>query len=157
MRAVRSLADRRGVRVALAPAAEMPFRGDEGLLSRTVVNLLDNAIKYTPEGGEVRVGADARAGDYVVTVEDTGIGIPAEAQPFVFDRFFRADQARSRAEAGGGAGLGLSIARWIAEAHGGRLDLVRSSERGTVFALTLPAAGAGAVGAKPEHHTEIAQ
>ncbi len=141
VRAVRTLAEQRGVTVAAEPTTdELPLRADAALLSRMFLNLLDNAIKYSPEGGRVRVRTERRGGAYVVTVEDTGMGIPAEAQPFVFDRFYRADKARARpkTEGGGGAGLGLSIARWIAEAHGGRLDLVRSSEQGTVFAVTLP-------------------
>jgi heavy metal sensor kinase len=137
VRAVRSLAEPRGIAVGYEPSGEMPFAGDETLVNRMIVNLLENAIKYTPPGGEVRVRADARDGKYVVTVEDTGLGIPAAAQPFVFERFFRADATRS----GSGPGLGLSIARWIAEAHGGRVDLVRSDDRGSTFAVTLPIAG----------------
>jgi heavy metal sensor kinase len=139
VRAVRSLAERRGVRLACGPAAEMPFRGDEALVRRLLVNLLDNAIKYTPNGGEVRVHME-RGTEYVVTIADTGCGVPAEAGQLVFERFFRVDKARARAgsDGGSGAGLGLSIARWIAEAHGGRVELVRSSDRGSTFAVTLP-------------------
>jgi signal transduction histidine kinase len=77
----------------------------------------------------------------VLTVADTGEGIPLPEQPHIFERFYRVDKARSRngTDAGSGAGLGLSIARWIAEAHGGRLELVSSDEKGSVFAATLPA------------------
>jgi signal transduction histidine kinase len=140
VRAVRSLAERRGVRVSCDTSGEMPFHGDEALVSRLIVNLLDNAIKHTPAGGQVRLRTETAGAVYVMTVEDTGLGIPAAAQPFVFDRFFRADSARSHtgAEGGSGAGLGLSIARWIAEAHGGLVRLVRSTDSGTEFAVTLP-------------------
>jgi heavy metal sensor kinase len=147
VRAVRSLAHRRGVEVSHEPSKEMLFKGDEALLRRMLLNLLDNAIKYTQSGGKVRVRAQERGAGYVVTVADTGIGIPAEAQPLVFERFFRADKARSRtgAEEGAGAGLGLSIARWIAEAHGGRVELLHSGEHGSTFAVTLPNMNGGEV------------
>jgi signal transduction histidine kinase len=80
---------------------------------------------------------------YEITVADTGIGIPAEAQSHIFERFYRVEKSRSRAEGenGGGAGLGLSIARWIAESHGGRLELRRSNQQGSAFVATLPADG----------------
>jgi two-component system OmpR family sensor kinase len=71
-------------------------------------------------------------------VSDTGTGIPAEAQPHIFERFYRVDRARSRADGSGGAGLGLPIAKWIAEAHGGKLRLARSDEHGSTFLVTLP-------------------
>jgi two-component system phosphate regulon sensor histidine kinase PhoR len=103
------------------------------------VNLLDNAIKYTPPGGDVTLSTEQRNGDYLVAVTDSGPGIPLEAQPHIFDRFFRADAARTRSAAGGGAGLGLSIAWRIARAHGGRLELASSSPAGTEFTFTLPA------------------
>jgi signal transduction histidine kinase len=125
----------------------MPFRGDEELLRRMLFNLLDNAIKYTPAGGLISVKCEARDGEYLLTVSDTGAGIPLEAQPHIFERFYRADKARSRAAFGestaaaagsSGAGLGLAIARLVAEAHRGRLELLRSDERGSVFRATLP-------------------
>ena len=82
-------------------------------------------------------------GEYALSIADTGPGIPAELQPRIFERFFRADKARSHAENdGGGAGLGLSIARWIAEAHHGRLELARSDATGSAFAAYLPAKSA---------------
>lgn len=140
VRAVRSLAAQR--RVCLRhrhDGDEMPMRGDEGLVRRMILNLLDNAIKYTAEGGEVRVEI-ARAGSfYTIRINDTGTGIPLEAQPHIFERFYRADRARSRNDgAGSGAGLGLSIASWIAEAHGGRVALERSDKEGSIFVISLP-------------------
>jgi heavy metal sensor kinase len=142
-RAVRTLVTERGLTLQLDAADEMPFRGDENLLRRLLLNLVDNAIKYTPKGGAVTVACKREAKRYIITVSDTGPGIPAEAQPRIFDRFYRADSARSRAEddsAGltSGAGLGLSIARWIAEAHDGTLELLQSSSTGSVFQLVLP-------------------
>jgi signal transduction histidine kinase len=104
-----------------------------------LLNLLDNAIKYTPAGGMVNVDCRLDTNSYVLRVSNTGPGIPAELQSRIFERFFRADKARSRAEGDtGGAGLGLSIARWIAEAHHGRLELTQSDSSGTTFTAYLP-------------------
>ncbi len=145
VRAMRTLAATRGVSVEQDAANEMPFHGDEDLIRRMLSNLLDNALKYPPAGGRVAVKCEVRGDAYVLTVSDTGIGIPVEMQPFIFERFYRADKARSREEsaggaaAGNGAGLGLSISRLVAEAHGGRLELLRSDEHGSVFVATLPA------------------
>lgn len=139
-RAVRTLAARKGITVTVDADGDLPFRGDEGLLRRLVLNLLDNAIKYTPAGGQVTVTAAARDGHSVLEVADTGPGIPAEARAHIFDRFFRVERGSG---ASAGAGLGLSIARWIAEAHGGRLELTRSDEGGSTFTVTLPVSPAG--------------
>ena len=139
---VRTLAARKRITVSCDARGDLPFRGDEGLLRRLVLNLLDNAIKYTPEGGRVTVTAERRVGDYAIEVADTGPGIPPEAQPRIFDRFFRAARgsADGSAAATGGAGLGLAIARWIAEAHGGRVELTRTGSEGSTFTVLLPAA-----------------
>jgi two-component system phosphate regulon sensor histidine kinase PhoR len=105
-----------------------------------ILNLLDNAIKYTPEGGRVTLLCRREDTKYVLSVSDSGPGIPPDLQPRIFERFFRVDKARSRAENdGGGAGLGLSIARWIVEAHHGTLELSRSSATGSTFVAFLPA------------------
>ncbi|MDT5295358.1 MAG: hypothetical protein QOJ76_2238 [Acidobacteriota bacterium] len=141
VRAVRSLAASQGLELRLRhEGGELPFRGDEGLIRRMLLNLLDNAIKYTPAGGEVCVELARDASAYSIRIKDTGAGISAEAQPHIFERFYRADKARSRGgEAGGsGAGLGLSIASWIAEGHGGRVTLERSDRSGTTFLISLP-------------------
>ena len=118
----------------------MPLRGDEGLVRRMILNLLDNAIKYTPAGGEVRVEPAREDSGYTIRITDTGAGVPAEARAHIFERFYRADKARSRrgGGAGGGAGLGLSIASWIAEAHGWRVALERSDKNGSTFLIHLP-------------------
>jgi signal transduction histidine kinase len=107
-----------------------------------LLNLLDNAIKYTPADGTVIVAAAATSDQAVITVSNNGPGIPAELQPRIFERFFRGDQARTRADSNSGAGLGLSIAKWIAEAHQGTLELTRSDASGTVFTLRLPLSAA---------------
>lgn len=113
--------------------------GDPGLLHDLLQNLLDNAIQYTPEGGQIDVSATAEAGEAVITVTDTGIGIPLADQERIFERFYRVDAARSR-EAGG-TGLGLSIAKHIVEAHGGRLWVESAVGRGSKFFVAIPLAG----------------
>jgi len=138
VRALRSLAERKDVTLAFTGSEDLPFQGDEALLRRLFVNLLDNAIKYTPAGGDVTLSAERRNGDYLVTVADTGPGIPADAQPHIFDRFYRSDRDR-RASATGGAGLGLAIASWVAQTHGGSLALDRSDASGSRFIVRLPA------------------
>lgn len=138
-RAVRSLAAARGVVVECAAPAEAPFRGDEELLRRMLRNLLDNAIKYGPPDSVVWLALEREAGGYGITVRDEGPGIAPEVRERIFERFFRADRARSRSDSdpAGGAGLGLAIARWVAEAHGGSLVLVPAAT-GTEFHVWLP-------------------
>lgn len=141
VRSINSLAAQRGLSLKFETSAhELPFTGDEGLIRRMTLNILDNAIKYTPSGGTVRVSLKRQAGEVSLAITDTGLGIPPELQTKIFERFFRADRARSRnAERNGsGAGLGLAIARWITELHGGRLVLDRSDEKGTTFVILLP-------------------
>jgi signal transduction histidine kinase len=103
-------------------------------------NLLGNAVKYTSVGCRIRLALQDEKSQYPITVSDAGEGIPPEAQPHIFDRFFRVDKACSRTQSstGSGAGLGLSIARWAAEAHGGHLVLVRSNSSGSSFQVYLP-------------------
>jgi two-component system, OmpR family, sensor kinase len=141
LRTTRTLALAKQISLGASVAGEMPILADEGLLRRMLLNLLDNAIKYTPQRGAVTVSCSVAATEYALSVTDTGAGVPAELQGKIFERFFRADKARSRAENdGGGAGLGLSIARWIAEEHHGRLELSRSDSSGSVFTVFLPVA-----------------
>jgi heavy metal sensor kinase len=139
--AARTLASARNTSLTFDAASESPLYADESLLRRMILNLLDNAIKYTPEGGRVTVTCRRTGDEYVLSIADTGTGIPLDLQPRIFERFFRADQARSRAEGDAvGAGLGLSISRWIVEAHHGRLELSRSDSSGSTFTAFLPAA-----------------
>jgi heavy metal sensor kinase len=146
-RAVRPIADRRSVRIELGELVDAPFIGDSDLLGRVLLNLLDNAIKHAPENGTVQVAMRLREPWFEISVIDDGMGIPAEFQPRVFDRFFRVDPARSRAEntATSGAGLGLAIARRISEMHGGQLDLVGSQPGRTEFRIRLPVHAAAAL------------
>jgi two-component system, OmpR family, sensor kinase len=135
----RALAVEKEIALVCETSEECLFLGDEGLLRRMVMNLLSNAIKYTPRAGRVSVACRAAGDRYDLTVSDTGPGIVAELQARIFDRFFRVDTARSRDDGdNGGAGLGLSIARWIAEAHGGSLELMSSGSKGSVFSAFLP-------------------
>jgi heavy metal sensor kinase len=138
--AARSLASAKQITLTCEVPEELPIRGDEALLRRMILNLLDNAIKYTPPGGRVSVTCERAGNEYALNVTDSGAGIPEDLHQRVFERFFRADKARTRSERdGGGAGLGLSIARWIAEAHHGRLLLARSDASGSTFTALLPA------------------
>jgi heavy metal sensor kinase len=137
----RSLVITKNITLSSSIDPDLPLEADESLLRRLLLNLLDNAIKYTPQGGAVSLSCKKLEEQYVVSVTDSGPGIPTEIQPRVFERFFRADKTRSRSERdSGGAGLGLSIARWIAEAHHGRLELTRSDSSGSTFTLYLPIA-----------------
>jgi heavy metal sensor kinase len=113
--------------------------GDRVLLRQALVNLIHNAIRYSPESSTIQVRATAQpSGAIMLRVADNGPGIPSEHRDRVFDRFYRVEEARSRE--GGGAGLGLSIAKWAAEAHGGTLALAGNSEHGAVFEMQLPSA-----------------
>jgi len=124
--------------VELEPRADglMPMRGDPELIRRMLLNLLDNAIKFSDAGGRVHVTAEANGSNYIVRVADSGRGIPETDQPKIFDRFYRADPARVR----DGQGLGLAIVRWIAEAHHGTVRLASSGPGGSVLEVTLPGA-----------------
>lgn len=129
------LARSRGVRLELGTYEEAPMRGDPALLRQLVMILLDNALKFTPEGRKVQVNVSAAGGTPTLVVEDEGIGIASEDQPRIFDRFYRADAARDRA---GGAGLGLAIAHWIAEVHDAHITVQSGPDRGTRFTITFP-------------------
>ena len=137
-RAARVIAESLRVQVLVEALPEALVRADEGLLRQLLLALLDNAVRHTPAGGLVTAGLTAGGDAWQVTIADTGTGIPAADQPHIFDRFYRANKSRTR-EAGG-AGLGLSIARWIAHLHHGSLTLASSTSAGTVFRLRLPAA-----------------
>jgi heavy metal sensor kinase len=138
-RAAQVLALRKGVRLKLEnDSPSIALNGDEELIRRLILNLLDNAVKYTPAGGEISLALARQNGSAEIVVRDNGIGIPEMAQPRVFDRFYRVDKARARAM--GGAGLGLSIAQWIVEAHGGAITLASAPGQGSTFTVRLPVA-----------------
>jgi signal transduction histidine kinase len=111
---------------------------DYGRMRQLILNLVTNAIKYTPPGGKVSLGLVDQGDTVALVVGDNGIGISATDLPHIFDRFYRADLARTRTGDRPGAGLGLSITKWIAEAHGGTIGVQSRTGRGTVFTVTLP-------------------
>jgi len=117
---------------------EIEVAGDAQWLERVILNLLDNAIKFTPAGGRVEAAVRRDGGLARLDVRDTGIGIPLEAQPHVFDRFYRADLSRSKQV--DGAGLGLSLVQWIAEQHQGSVEVASQLGEGSCFTVRLPVA-----------------
>lgn len=130
---LRPLAENKGLELNCSLPPSLVIAGDMDLLIRLIVNLLDNAIKYT-ERGSITLSAGAKDAWAVIEVADTGIGIPAEHLPHIFERFYTVEPSRST----GGTGLGLSIARQIVEAHGGRIEVQSEANRGTTFTVRLP-------------------
>lgn len=143
VRAMRSVAAMKQVALNCQSPPDLMISADEELIHRLVLNLVDNAVKFANTRGHVAVHAEQSNGNYVIRVIDDGPGIPPEHQPRVFERFFRGDRVHGPRDAApvspGGGGLGLPIARWIAEFHRGSLDLERSDSTGTVFRIVLPA------------------
>jgi signal transduction histidine kinase len=137
IRGMRSVAQARGVTLSCSAPEDIVIVADEELIHRLVLNLIENAVKFTQSGGTVHANVRAAGGNCIIRVTDTGPGIPRADQPRIFERFFRGDRARPHDA--GGAGLGLPIARWIAEVHGGELRLEHSDAMGTVFVASLPA------------------
>ncbi len=135
--AARTLAEHKRVVMEVGTFEEAKILADPALVRRLLLIVLDNAIKFTPSGGRVRLDVSAQDGQAAVVVSDTGIGIPAEQLPHVFERFYRGDPARREAE---GAGLGLAIARWIADVHGARIDVGSQPGVGTRVTLLFPLA-----------------
>jgi two-component system phosphate regulon sensor histidine kinase PhoR len=128
----------KGVEIAVSRADPPIVMGHPASLERLAVNLLDNAVKYNRAGGRVRVHLAADAAQLLLEVADTGIGIPPEALPRIFERFYRVDKGRAREE--GGTGLGLAIVKHIAQLHGGRIEVESEERRGSTFRVYLPAA-----------------
>jgi heavy metal sensor kinase len=135
VRSMRVLADQKAITLTFSAGAEMVFDGDVSLLHRLFLNLLDNAVKYSSKGGAVNAACNSVDGKYVIEISDSGPGIPAEEQARIFERFYRLDKARGRAEESStsGAGLGLSIAQWIAEIHSGEIRVSSSNSDGSTF------------------------
>jgi heavy metal sensor kinase len=138
VRKVRVLAEKRGISIDVS-AEEFLMTGDEQLLQRLFINLLDNAIKYNREAGKVSVNGKKVSDGYQVILTDTGTGISREDRAKIFERFYRADKARGRSESStfSGAGLGLSIAQWIAEIHHGKIELASSDNSGSRFVVAF--------------------
>ena len=134
-------ADRKGVALRVDVARRMPrIRGDEARLGQVFVNLVHNAVKFSPSGSEVTVAVRPAEHELVASVRDHGIGIPRAAQPRIFERFYKVDRARVRGETPGGTGLGLAIARHVVEQHGGRIWLESTEGEGSTFSFALPRA-----------------
>jgi two-component system phosphate regulon sensor histidine kinase PhoR len=135
---LRLFAERQGVTLGVEAVDNLPpVRGDEARLGQVLVNLLHNAVKFSPDGGDVTVRVRREGGEVVVSVADQGIGIPRAALARVFERFYKVDRARVR---GGGTGLGLAIARHVVAQHGGRIWVESEEGRGSVFSFALPVA-----------------
>ncbi|HSP55903.1 MAG TPA: ATP-binding protein [Dehalococcoidia bacterium] len=133
---MRRQAERAGLQLSLEVSPALPpVSGDADVIERAVVNLVHNAVKFTPEGGAIRVSASPADGAVSITVNDTGVGIPPEDLPRIFERFYKGDRSRG----GSGTGLGLAVARHAAEAHGGSIHALSQPGEGSTFTLSLPA------------------
>ncbi|HXG69073.1 MAG TPA: ATP-binding protein [Gemmatimonadaceae bacterium] len=132
------LGEAQGVVVNLPFTADVTVMADRTRLRQLFLNLVTNAIKYTPAGGKVELGLGRHPDNVTFAVRDTGIGIAAADVPHIFERFWRADRVRSRTSERGGFGLGLAISQWIAQAHGGTLTASSRLGRGSLFTVTLP-------------------
>jgi heavy metal sensor kinase len=135
--ALEPVAQARGIALSCATDGDVRVTGDAGWLERLLLNLLDNAIKFTPRGGSIVVAVSRADGRPVLEVRDTGIGIAPEALAHVFDRFYQVDPARSSET--GGVGLGLSLSRWIAQRHGATIDAASQPGSGATFTVRFPA------------------
>jgi two-component system phosphate regulon sensor histidine kinase PhoR len=135
---LRLFAERQGVRLRIEAGAGVPaVRGDDSRLGQVLVNLLHNAVKFSPHGGDVTIRIAPGDGEVIVAIEDHGIGIPRQDLARIFERFYKVDRARMR---GGGTGLGLAISRHIVEQHGGRIWVESAEGRGSTFSFAIPIA-----------------
>lgn len=138
LEAIKSKIEEKSLRVSLNIKEGLPpYGGDGFLLEQMFINLIDNAAKYTPEGGAIEIGISKLDSQFIIEVSDTGIGIPKEHLPRIFERFYRVDKTRSRKL--GGTGLGLSIVKHIVIMHGGKIEVQSEVGRGSRFIITLPA------------------
>ncbi len=133
------LFDDKGVALEIEAGGPITGEYDKDKIKQVLVNLLVNAVKFTPAGGRVSVKVVGDGANAVITVSDTGIGIESQALPYIFERFFRADKSRNRAT--GGSGIGLTIAKKLVELHGGTIDAASRAGAGSLFTVTLPAKG----------------
>jgi heavy metal sensor kinase len=147
------LAEDKNISIRCDTPSPVVIQGDRTRLKQVVVNLLDNAIKYTAEGGKITLQVHAQGENAILDVQDNGIGIPADVLPHVFERFFRADKARSRDL--GGAGLGLAIVQSICLAHGGRVQVQSREGQGSLLRVELPLAPTHLLDADSESHHQL--
>jgi len=134
------VAEEKSIAIEVTPAAGLEVQADPVRIRQVMANLVDNAVKYTPAGGRVVLGAEARDGKVCITVRDTGPGIAAEDQGKIWQRLYRGDHSRSQR----GLGLGLSVVKALVEAHGGRVTAANQPAGGAVFTVELTAAERGA-------------
>ncbi len=137
-RETKILAQKRNLQIRLPHLEPMRIKGNSDRLKQLLLNLVGNAIKFTPDGGQISMSLRRENGNAVMQVSDTGVGMNPEDLEHIFDRFYQADESRARAHAGDGAGLGLSIAKWIAEAHNGTISAESKLGEGTTFTVRLP-------------------
>jgi signal transduction histidine kinase len=133
---VEALAQDKGIKLTVDAKEDLIVNGDKVKLRQLFINILENAVRYTPNDGNISVSLVRSESDALVTITDTGIGIPPEHLPHIFERFYRVDKARSRAE--GGVGLGLAIAKIVADSHGGKIEVESVEGKGTSFYISLP-------------------
>jgi heavy metal sensor kinase len=133
---IEALAADKGIKFNVDAPENLTVNGDKVKLRQLFINILENAVRYTPEGGTISVSMQKKDIYGVIAISDTGIGIPAEHLAHIFERFYRVDKARSRAD--GGVGLGLAIARFIADSHNGKIEVASEVGKGTTFTITLP-------------------
>jgi len=133
---IEKIAEGKGVHLILKKIQEVNIEGESNQVERAITNLIGNAIKYTPEGGRIEMSLEEERDSAKFTIKDTGMGIPEDALPYIFDRFYRVDKARSRET--GGSGLGLAIVKWIVEAHKGKIEVKSKVGEGTIFVVFLP-------------------
>ncbi len=134
------LAEKNKIKLAHHLAGGLPYlQADPDRLRHVLLNLMHNAVKFTPAGGDIRLASRLENGAVVITVADTGIGITSEALPHVFERFYKADRSRSK----GGSGLGLAIVKHTVQAHGGKVWVESTAGKGATFSFSLPAETSG--------------
>ena len=136
---IEALAQDKGIKFAVDAKEELTVSGDKVKLRQLFINILENAVRYTPIAGQISVSLVQKDANAVVAIADTGIGIPPEHLPHIFERFYRVDKARARAD--GGVGLGLAIAKIIAESHKGKIEVESELGKGTTFTISLPLKG----------------
>jgi signal transduction histidine kinase len=130
-------AEEKKLNLKVHSAPDLMIQADRIQIERLLSNLISNAVKYTPEGGAVFVRCSSSPGWVYIEVKDSGVGIPAENLPHIFDRFYRVRNAQTNKIQG--LGLGLSFVAWIVDAHGGKIDVTSTPGEGTVFTIRLPA------------------
>jgi two-component system sensor histidine kinase VicK len=131
---------KQGLELIIDIEKQLPeIMGDKSRIEQVLINIVSNAVRYTPEGGKITISAGASGSNIWIKVSDTGVGIPKEDIPRLFDRFYRVDKARTRAY--GGTGLGLSIAHEIITKHGGSIQVESELDKGTDFIILLPIEG----------------